>query len=343
MRELEKTLAALCAVLFVFAGVITLLSFNIERKAFSSATYKQAFEDQRLYERMPELLAATLQTTISQNPNAFPFLKELSTEDWQMTIAALLPPEELRAIADGALDSTFDYVNSRTNSIVISLLPVKAQLAGPSGVDVIKQFLKTQPECTVEQLTQMGLGFLGGSIALCNPPEQAMGLVEPLIQSQMQTITAAFPDQLTIFSSTDSRSPSDPRYALHLARSLIHFSPFFVFLLFMAIAVFAIRDLKDLFVWWGWPLLIMGGISALLGLVASPLIGALLQFLIETQGIAFLPPLLASSIAETASAVASQMLVPVAIQGLIIAFIGLVMVVIGIFLTRREQEQLDMY
>ena len=343
MRELEKTLAALCAVLFVFAGGITLLAFNIERKAFSSATYKQAFEDQRLYERMPQVLAATLQATISQNPNAFPFLKELSVEDWQTTIAALLPPEELRALADAALDSTFDYVNNRTNTIVISLLPVKAQLAGPSGVDVIKQFLKTQPDCTVEQLTQMGLGFLGGNIALCNPPEQAIGLVEPLIQSQMQTITAAFPDQVTVFSSTDSRSQSDPRYSLHLVRSTIHFLPFFVFLLFLAIAIFAIRDFRDLFVWWGWPLLILGGISALLGLIASPLIGALLQILIEAQGIAFLPPVLASSIAETASTVARQMLVPVAIQGFVIAFVGLVMVVIGIVLTRREREQLYMY
>ena len=337
MRELEKTLAALCAVLFIVTGVLTLIFFNIERKAFSSSTYKQAFEDQRLYERMPELLATTLQTSIAQNPNAFPFFKELSVQDWQVTIASLLPPEELRALADGALDSAFDYLNNQSDSIVISLLPVKAQLAGPSGVNVIKEFLKTQPDCTIDQLTQMGLGLLGGNITLCNPPPEAIGLVEPLIQSQMQTITSAFPDQITVFSSPNSGTPNDPRVQLHLVRSAIHFAPFFVFLIFMAIAVFAIRTIRDLFVWWGWPLLLTGGISGLIGLIAAPIIGLMLQFLIQTQGTFFLPPILAYSIAETATAVAGQMLIPVSIQGFIIAFIGLIMVIVGMLITRREQ------
>ena len=62
-----KTLAAICAALFILAGVPVLLFFNIERKAFSSATYKQAFEDQNFTRRMPALVAATLSTTISQN------------------------------------------------------------------------------------------------------------------------------------------------------------------------------------------------------------------------------------------------------------------------------------
>jgi len=339
VRELEKTLAALCAVLFIVTGVLTLLFFNIERKAFTAGTYKQAFEDQRLYERMPELLAVTLQASIAQNPNAFPFLKELTVQDWQVTITALLPQEELRALANGALDSTFDYLNNRSNSIVISLLPVKAQLAGSSGVNVIKEFLKSQPDCTIEQFTQMGLGILGGNIALCNPPPEAIGLVEPLIQSQMQTITSAFPDQVTIFSSTTSGTPNDPRVQLHLVRSAIHFAPFFAFLIFMAIAVFAVRDFRDLFVWWGWPLLITGGISGLVGLLAVPAIGLMLQFLIQTQGTFFLPPILASAIGQTARAVAGQMLIPVAIQGFVIAFIGLIMVIIGMILGRSTVYQ----
>ena len=105
----------------------------------------------------------------------------------------------------------------------------------------------------------------------------------------------------------------------------------------MAIAVFAIRTIRDLFIWWGWPLLITGGISGLIGLMAAPAIGLTLQFLIQTQGTFFLPPVLASSIAETATAVASQMLIPVTIQGFVLAFVGLIMVIIGMLMTRREQ------
>ncbi len=300
MRELFKLLAAICSILFIITGVLVLLLFNIEQKAFSSTTYKQAFEDQKLYERMPALLASALQASVSQNQNSFPFLRELSVEDWQSTIASLLPPDEMRALADGALDSTFDYINGKTNSAVISLLPIKSHLVGESGVNVIQQFLKAQPDCTVEQLTQMGLGFLGGDIALCNPPPEAIGFL----------------------------------------RSAIHFSPFVVVLLLLAIALFAIRNLGDFLIWWGGPLLITGVISALIGLVGSPLVGSFLQFLIRTQGAIFLPSLLASSIAETASAVAHQILIPVAVQGFILTLIGLIMVAVGVFLGRRTVYQI---
>jgi hypothetical protein len=61
-----------------------------------------------------------------------------------------------------------------------------------------------------------------------------------------------------------------------------------------------------------------------------------LQFFIQGQAGAFLPAVLASSIAETAGAVARQILVPVTIQGLIITIIGIGMVFLSILVPRRE-------
>ncbi|HJS18506.1 MAG TPA: hypothetical protein VJ785_07145 [Anaerolineales bacterium] len=337
MREILKTLAALCAVLFILAGVPTWYLFNIERQAFSSATYEQAFEDQGLYDRMPALLANTLSTTLSQNGNMPPFLRELSAEEWQTTISTLLPPEELRAMTNQTLDSAFDYLNFKSNSVIVSLLPIKAKLAGEGGVNVIREFLRTQPECTIEQLAQMGLGFLGGNIALCNPPEEAIGLLAPFIQSQLQAISAAFPNEIALVPGGESGAPNDPRQQLQWVRSAVVFSPFFLFLLLLAIAVLAVRSLQELFLWWGWPLLITGTLSLLIALVGAPLIGWFLQFLIQTQGAVFLPIMLASTIGETASAVARQILVPIAIQAFVIALIGLIMVVVGTFFMKRER------
>jgi hypothetical protein len=332
-----KTLAAICAALFVLAGVPILLMFNIERMAFSSATYKQAFENQSLYERMPALVAATLTTTLSQNGALPPFLKELTAEEWQATISSLLPPEELRAMTDQTLDSTFDYLNFRSNSVEVSLLPVKARLAGDAGVNVVHEFLRTQPDCTLEQLTQMGLGLLSGNIALCNPPAEALGFFAPFIQSQLQAITATFPDQIALVPGVESGTANDPRLRLQWIRSGIVFSPFFLFLLLLAIAVFAVRSLRDLLVWWGWPLLITGALAALIALAGSPLIGGIMQLIIQIYGATFLPPMLASAIGETASAVASQMLVPAVIQGFVLAVIGLMMVIVGMLLGKRER------
>lgn len=335
MRLTLSILATLCAILFVITGTATLLLFNIEQRAFDSATYKQAFEEQHLYDRMPAILATAVQGMIAQNPAAYPFLKELSAEDWQATIATLLPPEELRAVADGALDSTFDYVNRKSDVAVITLVPIKARLAGQTGVNIVTEFLSTQPACTLDQLQQMALGLLGGNIALCNPPPEAMGLIAPFLESQMGTVAAAIPDQITIIAGTDSGTPNDPRLRLHMVRSAVRFAPYFVFLLLLAIAVFAVRSFRDLLTWWGWPLASTGFFSAIIALMGAPAMALFLQFIVQTQGFIPLPPLLAPTITETISGVAGELIAPVIWQGLTLAVIGGIMIAVTFLLPRR--------
>ena len=336
MRTLGEIFASICALLFVISSVVVLLLFNIEQKAFLSATYKQAFEDQRLYERMPAILANALTTYLAETGITMPFLQVLTVEDWQNNIALLLPPEELKAIANNALDATFDYLNGRSSSAVISLLPLKAQLAGESGVQLVLQILRRQPACTAEQLTQMALGFFGGQIALCNPPEQAIGLMMPFIQSQLQTITTLFPNEVTFIPGIATGTPDDPRLRLKAIRSAIKLTLFLPVLFLFGIAVFAVRSIRDLFIWWGWPLLFAGAISVFVALLGAPVIGGILQLVIQTQGSFFIPPALAATLAETATAVARQMLTPVVIEGLIIAAVGLGMIILSIIVPRRQ-------
>ena len=333
METLGKFLAAVSAVLFVVSSVVVLLLFNIERKAFSAETYKQAFENQRLYERIPAMLASTLTTSIAENPNAIPLLRALTVENWQASLTTLLPPEELRALADNALDSTFDYLNGKTDSAVISLIPIKTHLAGESGLEVVRQFLSLQPACTPEQLSQMALGLLGGQISLCNPPQEAMGLMAPFIQTQLQAMTAIIPDQVAFIPGTNSDTPSDPRLKLNMIRSAIKLTPFIPILFLFGITVFAVRSLRDWLMWWGWPLLLAGATGMLIALVGSPLVGWILQLLIQSQGTIFVPPVLAASIGETSRAVARQMLAPVVIEGFILALLGLAMVIASLLIS----------
>lgn len=335
MRTIEQVFAAICAVLFVISSVVVILLFNIEQKAFSAATYKQAFENQRLYERMPQILATALAEYVAANGSAVPFLQALSAEDWQNSITVLLPPEELKGIANNTLDATFDYLNGRTNTVVLSLRPVKAQLAGPSGMDLVIQILHQQPACTPEQLTQMAMGLLGGQVALCNPPEQAIGLMTPILQSQLQAMTSLIPDDVTLLTSPAIGTEGDPRLKLNAARSAVKLTLFIPVLFLFGMTAFIVRSLLDWLTWWGWSFMFAGGTSVLIGLFGAPLIGSILQLLIRTQGGLFIPPVLASSIAETASAVVRQMLMPAVIEGFILGTIGLGMVVVATFLPRR--------
>lgn len=336
MRTFGQFLAGICAILFIISTVLALILFNVEAKAFSSATYKQAFADQRLYERMPAILATALTTSMGQNISAVPFLRILTPEDWQNTISILLPPDQLKATADNALDGTFDYLNGRTSSASVSLVPVKAQLAGPSGMNVVLQILSRQPACTTEQLTQMAMGLLGGEIALCNPPQEAIGLMTPFIQSQLQTMTTLIPNEVTIIPGTLSGTPQDPRLRLDRIRFLIRLTPLLPVLLLFALTIFGVRSFADWLSWWGWPFMIAGVGSVLIGLVGAPLVGWLLGLFIQSQGTIPIPPVFASSIAETTSAVARQILAPVMIEGAILGIVGLGMAILAMLLPRRS-------
>ena len=335
MDTLGKLLAAICAVLFIVSSVVVLLLFNLEQKAFTADTYKQAFAEQGLYQRIPALLATMLQTSVSENPNAIPLLKSLTVQDWQASISTLLPPQELRTLSDNALDATFDYLNGKTDSAVLSLSPIKAHLASEAGLQVVRQFLSLQPACTADQLSQMALGLLGGQITLCNPPQEAMGLMAPFIQAQLQAMTGLIPDQIAFIPATLSHTPNDPRLKLNAVRSAIKLTPFLPVLLLFGIAIFGIRTVREWLTWWGWPLMITGVISVLIGLVGSPVIGWILQLLIQNQGTVFVPAILAASIGETASAVAHQVLIPVVFEGFLLALIGLGMVILSLFFSRQ--------
>ena len=337
MQAFGKILAFGCVVLFIITGVMALLFFNIEQKAFSSGTYKQAFEEQNLYDRVPAILATALSTSLAENQSAQPFLKALTVQDWQNSISSLLPPEELKAMADHTLDSTFDYLNGKTDSAVISLLPLKAHLAGEAGLNVVRQVLRLQPECTPEQLTQMAFGLLEGQITLCNPPEAAIGFMAPFIQTQLHVMTAAFPNEITFIPGRNSGTPDDPRLRLNTIRLVMQLSVFVPLALLLLIVLFAVRSLSDWLQWWGWPFMITGFLSLLIALLGSPLVGWILQLLIQIQAGSLIPPILSATIGEAASAVTRQILTPVALEGAVLAILGLMMVILSMFVTSREK------
>jgi hypothetical protein len=284
---------------------------------------------------MPEVLASALHTSIAENVNADPYLKALTVADWQATITSLLPPDQIKTLTDDALASVFDYLNGKSNSAVISLLPIKTRLAGPAGAEVVKQILRAQPDCTAQQLLQLGFGLLGGDIGLCKPPEELMGLINPLIESQLQVMTLTIPDQVTLISGAQSNPTADPRINLDRARALMKITPFFPLFFLFGISVFAIRSLMDWLKWWGYPFLITGAISALTALVGSPVFGLIVQRILQNQGSDFIPPILFSTFRETVSVVTGQILQPVMIEGLILGILGLGMIVVTLYLTKR--------
>jgi hypothetical protein len=289
---------------------------------------------------MPGILADVLITAIAQNPQASTYLKSFRVQDWQSAISTLVPPAELRAVANSTLDSTFDYLNSRTDSAVISVLPFKSHLAGPEGVESILQLLRTQPTCTVDQIVGLTIAVLNGDdLIFCNPPPEAVQIVRPLIESQLQFIILGFPDQITLISTQQRGTPQDPRLNLKIARTIMQITPLFPMIFLLGVTIFAVRSLIDWLKWWGLPFLFTGLISFLIAVPGASLFGFIIQWFLERQGAGLIPPVLLSTLRETASAVAREILGPVALVGLSLAGIGLVMVLVAAFLGIREKDR----
>lgn len=332
MKTLQTTFAWFCAVMLVVTGVAGLLLFNIERQAFSGETFKQAFERQNLYARMPAILAGALQKSIAQNPNADPFLRGLPPAELEPAIAGILPPEDLKALSDDTLDAVFSYLNNLSDSVSVSLLPVKSRLAGPAGEALVMRIINAQPDCTLEQLLQMGMGFLSGDIALCKPPAEMMGLITPMLTSQLQFMATAMPDRVVLVSPGDTTV--DPRIRLNGARLVMKWSPILPVLFLAALTVLAVSNFTDWLKWWGYPFLVIGGISVIAALIGSPVLGIVIRGVIRSQA-GFLPPILIAALGETVSAVSRQILSPVVVQGGILGFVGLGMVGTAAFLRKR--------
>jgi len=324
MNTTQKYFAYLCAVLFIVSAVVALFSFNIEWHAFDAKNYKRAFENQNLYQRMPDILAGAVFASIANDQNPDPYLQALTRNDWREVIASVLLPEQTKLLTDNALDVTFNYINGKSDSATISLAPIKQNLTGQGGMQVMILILHAQPACTAEQLLQIGLGFLTGNITLCNVPPEMMNLITPLLESQAQALSFAFPDEISIIPN----SAAAELIKLNRVRAILKIIPIFPLFFLFCLTLIAVRSISEGLKWWGWSLLITGFVTALSAWIGAPVFSTIAQRIVQGYGAGFIPPILFSIFGEAVRAVATEILKPVIYQGLIVLFCGLGLVIV---------------
>ncbi|MBK8418508.1 hypothetical protein [Candidatus Villigracilis saccharophilus] len=334
MELIKKTLAAIFAVLFIITAVAALIFFNFDRKAFTAETYQKGFANANFYDRLPAMMAETMVTT-STNQEQFPLvMRGMSTQAWDAFFRTLLPQDVLNAMADDALNSTFAYLNMQADSAQVSLTPLKTAMVSDAGVQAVLTILKTQPDCTLQQIGQMTIDLLSNSqIQFCNPPQEMTPFLTPVIQSQMQMVSLAIPDQFALISAPPA---NDPRQKLQDARLLMRLSPIVPLGLLLLMTLLAVNSLKSWLNWWGIPFLITGGLASLMGLSGAPVVGVVFQRILVNRMPAILPPILLDYTGELASSMVKALLNPVLLQGLVLAVIGLVMVVGAFFVKARK-------
>lgn len=325
----SKFAAAVCAILFVPTVVIALVFFNTEGRLFDAQSYLTALERQDFYERLPALAAETLSNPAQQDGDLSAIrslLAVVPAENWEAAMRAFLPAEVSRPMTEQAITSILDYLNGDSESAQLSLSEFKAHISGPAGTQAIMDMLRAQPPCTLEQMAEMTVGMLTGKpkLLFCNPSEEALGLMQPFIQSGLQTAAAGIPDTVTLIRP-DAEKLQDPLRVLRTLRGVLRFSPLLPLGLLLLIILFAVRDAKGWLLWWGIPILIGG----LLGLAAAGSIGLLTDWAFINYAVPRIPPVLPASVQELTRGLIDSALAgvskPIAIQSAILGLVGMLM------------------
>jgi hypothetical protein len=330
LNGILKTLAVLCAILFIVTIGIALVLFNAEKRLFNAQLYIHALQSQNFYERLPGLAAESLAASPNSNPSqdgARAYLDRLPAENWETIFRAVLPTEVSQPMTEQAITSVFDYLNGTSETASLSLVGFKSHLTGPAGTEALLAILRAQPACTLEQIAKMTIGNLLGQnaeLVLCNPSDELLSFFQPILQGQIQAMASTIPDSVNL--APNAASVENPLTGLRAMRALMRFSPLIPFGLLFLITLLAVRDLQDWLDWWGIPMLLGGVFGILLATAIHPLFQWAFAKHIVTRIPAFLPVGITETVHDLTSTVLSGVAIPILLQSALLVLIGLIMV-----------------
>jgi hypothetical protein len=366
---LSRFLAFVCAGWFILSILVILPLFSIESRLFNPGAYKQALEDQNVYERLPGLAAEQIIDRTNYNPCAndptqcegegstgsgsgqggMPAeLRRLTKQDWEILIDNLLPEAWLKEQAESAIDQLFDFINTPGTdlSITFSLKDFKDRLRSDAGVDAFNQLIRAQPPCT-EQEWAMIMGYTDqadlDNIPFCRPAEDVLKEGEPYIRQALDEVADGIPDQSSLTAEGDGQDDeaADPRPFFKIVRTIIYVSPALPLILIILVAVFAVRSLKGWMWWWGIPFLLSGLLTFPMAIAAwagsSWLLGRFdLPAKASGQGIS---PELTQTLVDVGASLIRSMALPIFIVSFFLGLVGLSMIFVSFFIPSPEAQE----
>jgi len=338
-----KFTAAVCAILFVFAAGAALVLFNAERKLFNERLYAQALDEQNFYERLPAIAAESLASTPKDGESLSAvrsLLAIVPAENWEAALRALLPAEVSKPMTEEALASIFAYLDGENATASVSLAGFKARMSDPASAQAFVDILRIQPDCTLDQLAEMTFSAIAGNpkLIFCNPSEDALGLMQPLIQSGLANASAGVPDSITLISEENANG-QNALQSLRAARSLMRFSPLIPALLLFFIAAFAPHNWKELFAWLGLPLLLGGIFGAAASASITPIIEQSFTATIMPRLPASMPESLREILRGLVGSALEGLSTPILIQSLVMAGIGIVLLIAAGLVSRSQNKR----
>jgi hypothetical protein len=330
MENIKKYLAYLLVTLFVLSAVFALIAFNFERKAFQAETYQEVLATQDFYNRIPAVMAEAMVSSPTNFQSLPLTMQGMTTSAWEDFFRTLLPQDALKSIGDDTLNATFAYLNMDSDSITISFAPIKTNMATDGGVQAVLTLFRTQPACTFEQVAEITINlFMGGQIEFCNPPDELVPLLIPVIKAELQAATLIIPNEVKLVNTV--RGKEDPRNRIQTGRTLMKLSPLLPIGFLFLLTITVVNSLKSWLAWWGIPFATTGVIAMSTSLLGGPILGVILKQLIQWQTRISLPISLSDYAGEISSAILGAILRPIFWEGLFLFFAGMGMIIFWLF------------
>ncbi|MFT3831256.1 MAG: hypothetical protein QM691_16280 [Opitutaceae bacterium] len=277
LRFLARFLAVVLAAIFVVFTVCAVFARPLGTQMLDARTYKRVLLEKQLAERLPEVVAETIGKAAAnaRKPGAAverasddvgSLLGSFSEADLKALIAAALPADYVRAQSEGMLDQFFAYVHSEATrpTVTLSLVDLKQRLSGGVVEDAYIRILQTKPPCR---------GTLQSMPTDCCPPVEQLPELRARFRELIGPAVRELPDSVDLFDARGSTRAETVYAKLAKVRDRVQvlalvarWSWAVSVLLLLGVAVFAVRSLRGLLLWWGVPCLIAGGLAALFAL-----------------------------------------------------------------------------
>jgi hypothetical protein len=355
LRFLARLVAVLCAIAFVFLTIAAVFAFAIGTRFMQARTYANALIRDHFYAKVPGIVAdlavhgAKAEQAASRGAenDALAMVAQLTPADWNSLFGAFAPPEYLQQQTESALEQYLGYLHSDepVPEIQISLVELRKNLVGPRAEEAYLAMLATKPPCTPEQL----LGS-GGLPVGCQPPADQLPRVREAFRAAMRQAADQMPAQVNLLAPaampgrhTALEVPIKTRHVLVGIEYWAGWSPAVPGALLLLIALFGVRSLRGLLLWWGIPCLLAGIATALLALPLVPLARWLFSTLVVPSLPAQVPGVAVDALFGVITAPLQEMMIIVLKTGGGLAAGGLVCMIAARFCPRPAPPAADAF
>lgn len=353
MKAFLQLLAFVCAVLFVVFAFTAVLLSTFAQVVTNRETMKEvmAQADDVLIEAAPLLISQSINERLNQY--GLPSV-DIDEQQLETAVETLLPPGWVEAQSETAVDTLYNALETgdiENAHLTIQTTPLKQQIEGPAGKQLVASVLANVPACSIENLESLLSELQSDGIPVCIPPNTDMVQLTDRLHAEVITAVNQNPQLLgqdgiiTIPLFPSQAAPAQQaqmqqqfqqlQQSFQLLKQVGRFIWFIPLALLFFILLFTVRSLNDFGRWWGWPLVCASLLTFILTF-AFPQLSVLGLRVITIQTNAdFIQPF-TQTLLQTVQKV---WLNKVYLQASIMLGIGLVLVFFTLLTPKRPQQR----